>query len=106
MLIKSIPRRFTLEERKIIENCLRNKMKYYEIARLLDRSRSSITIEIQRTNGGDYIADDIHKRVQENIKYQHHEAFSMRTLREEINKIKMQIDILTEEVMEIRKYGN
>lgn len=98
-------RHVTFEERKVIEEKIKKGMPNVEIGKLLGRNGSTISWEIQRNGGRDnYKAKKAQERYDTLKKNNWEKSLAKRRiLANEVDALKMIVDILTEEIKEIKK---
>jgi len=88
---------YTLQDRKLLEECLSKKMTRASISKLLNRSIGSINHEIKKNGGIDsYIADQAH----DNFIQYHHTPVRKKIL-QRIENIEFQLEIITSTLQEI-----
>lgn len=109
-------RYLSLEERKIIEKKIKEGLSLGKISHFMGRSPNGIIVEV-RKNGGreEYKAIQAHenskitenerkKKVCENLKKSTYNPFIY--LKQKIEILEMQLEIIIEQIKEIKKNGN
>ena len=103
--------RLTLSERKIIESLIKKNFKCTEISRRINRGKNSVVVEVRRAGGYDnYNAKRAQKESEERwaarnknlSEYNGSKVPEPNLLRTKIQNLEFQIEILFEQIKELR----
>ena len=102
--------KFSYEERKEIENLLMQGLHGSEIARRLNRSKNGVLVEIRRNGYSEYSAkkaqnraDKIHSKKYQKLSESNKQKPPSRWVKERIEALEMQIEILHDTIKELMK---